>query len=218
MQMLFQDAVALVQQKFPIKIQYKDQSWFMKLLGSLLFFNPQFMTSFTTTIGNTTYYPSENYVKIHPITAFTILLHESIHVYDSKKITNLLFTLGYLFPQILVLLFIPLFLLGYFVPALCTLLFLAPIPAYFRMLFEKRAYMVSLYSLNKVNLKYNLGIDLNTHIGTVFDNFKGSTYYFMWPFKSLEKEFNDAVQKIKNNERPFNDPVFDLLDEILEQY
>lgn len=216
--MLFEDAVKLVQQKFPIKIGYKDQFWLMKLLGKLLFFNPEFMTSFTTTIGSTTYYPSQNYVKLHPTTAFSVLLHECIHVYDSKRITSFLFSLAYLFPQILVLLSIPLLLLGHFVPALCCLLFLSPIPAYFRMLFEKRAYIVSLYSLNKLNIKYNYNINLDDHVVSTLKNFKDSTYYFMWPFKSLEKEFNEALIKIKNNERPFEDPVFDLLDEILSQY
>jgi len=45
--------------------------------------------------------------------------------------------------------------------------------------------------------------------------FKSSSYYFMWPFGNLNKQFDDALVKIRNNERPFEDPVFDILDELI---
>jgi hypothetical protein len=45
--------------------------------------------------------------------------------------------------------------------------------------------------------------------------FKNPTYYWMWPFKGLEKDFDDAVVKIKSGQHPFEDPIFDILDELV---
>ena len=41
-----------------MKLKKKSESWFMKLLGKLAFFNPDFMKSFWTTIGGTVYVPT----------------------------------------------------------------------------------------------------------------------------------------------------------------
>lgn len=205
---------------FPqVKIGYKDQSTLTKLLGILLFFTPAFMVSETTTIGNTIYYPNVNYVNVHPATSFIILMHELIHVQDAQKITKPFFSLLYLLPQLLFLpILLLLLLISWKIAIPIALLFLLPLPAYFRMKFEKRAYMASLYTMNKLNIKSNYNININDQKNLFVQQFKNATYYFAWPFNEISGEFDMATQKILNGERPYDDPVFDILDEIISVF
>lgn len=212
--MSFQDLVTASQKHFPdLKIKYKDQSFFMKLLGKIMFFNKGFMTDYTTTIGSTIYFPSEATVKARPVSSAAVLLHELIHVYDAKKLTKPFFGFLYLTPQIFALLAIPLFFLNWKL-ALPFLLFALPIPSYFRMHFEKKAYMTSLYVINALGNRMNFKPLLATQQEGYLAHFKDSSYYYMWPF-DLRAEFDEAVNKIKNGERPFEDPIFDIMDELV---
>ncbi len=214
--MSFQDLVTAAQKHFPsLKIKYKDQSWFMKLIGLLLFFNKSFMTSFTTTIGSTVYFPSESITKTRPVSAAAVLLHELVHIADAKKYTMPLFALMYLSPQILSLLCLPLFLVSWKIALPLVILFALPIPSYFRMYFEKRAYLVSLYCINALGNRLNFKPLLATQEESYLKNFADSSYYFMWPFSNLKKEFDDGVALIKDGKRPFEDPIFDILDELV---
>lgn len=214
--MSFQSLVQSAQTHFPkLKIKYKDESLLMKTLGKIMFFNKEFMTSYTTTIGSTIYYPNRNFIKARPISSSVILLHELVHVSDAKKYTLPLFSLLYACPQILTLLFFPLLFLSWKI-ALVALLFATPLPAYFRMKFEKRAYMTSLYALSELGKKLNFDPALDRQREDFQTQFKTSSYYFMWPFGDLNKQFDDALVKIRNNERPFEDPVFDILDELVK--
>jgi|SRR5579885_1002689 len=215
--MIKQQVLDKVAQFFPdVKIAYKDQSTLMKILGFLLFFNPAFMTSYITTLGSTIYFPSQTYVNAHPVSSLVVLLHELTHVKDEKKISKVLFSLAYLLPQLLVLLFLPLlFIFGWKV-ALFSLIFLAPLPAYFRMIFEKRAYMTSIYVINKLNQTHpDYKINLDDQTKFFVAQFKNFSYYVMWPFNSIDKEFATALQLIKDGKRPYEDPVFDILDQIV---
>lgn len=201
---------------FPnLQIKYKNESLFMKILGKLMFFNKSFMTDYVTTIGNTVYFPSKLFVTIRPVSSSMILMHELAHVYDSKKFTSPLFSFLYLFPQILVLLALPLFFINWQI-ALLFLLFLLPIPAYFRTYFEKRGYLISLYVENKLSKKLKFSINLDNAKNDSIKHFKNSDYYFMWPFKSIDTQFNEAAIKINNDQRPFEDPIFDILDKLID--
>lgn len=196
---------------FPnMSIKYKESSTFMKILSYLLFFNKSFMTKYITTIGNTIYFPNKDYLNNNKIQSSIILLHELMHIYDSMYYGKYAFAFLYLFPQILFLLFIPLLFVSWKI-ALVSLIFLLPLPAYFRMYFEKRAYMVSLYVAYKLSKKYDYEFDFESYKKNILSQFTSSNYYFMWIF-SLEKEFDDAILKIKNNERPFDNKFFNLID------
>jgi hypothetical protein len=213
--MSFQELVQSAQLHFPkLLIKYKNESLLMKILGKIMFFNKDFMKSYTTTIGSTIYYPNETFIKSRPVSSNTILLHELVHINDSKKITSLVYSFLYLFPQILILLFFPLLFVSWKV-ALLALLFAAPLPAYFRMNFEKRAYFTSLYVLNEYGKKLNFNPSLDKQKYDFVTQFKGSSYYWMWYFSGIEKDFDDAIEKIRNNERPFEDPIFDILDQLI---
>lgn len=214
--MAFQDLVTGAQKYFPsLQVQYKDQSTFMKILGTILFFNPSFMTDYITTIGNTIYYPTENYVKAHPISGAVVFLHELVHINDSGKLSKPLFSFLYLLPQLISFLLLPLFFfVHWWIVLPLVLIFAAPIPAYFRMNFEKRAYISSLYTLTKLGQRLHFNPQLPDQVNFFLSQFKGSYYYFMWPF-DLTSEFNNAVANIQAGKRPYEDPVFDMLDDLV---
>ncbi len=214
--MAFQELVTAAQKYFPdLSIKYKDNSKFMKFLGFLLFFNRSFMTSYTTTIGSTVYFTTEDYTKTNPVSASVVLLHELVHVKDAKKLSKVLFGFLYLTPQILAVLALPLLFISWKIALPVLLVFASPIPSYFRMLFEKRAYMVSLYCINALSTKYKFKPLLATQEEYFLNNFKGPSYYFMWPFPGLKKDFDAALIKIKDGQRPFEDPIFDIIDDLI---
>src|SRR5579885_433657 len=214
--MAFQDLVTASKKYFPsLKIRYKDQSPLMKVLGKILIFNPNFMTSYATTIGNTVYFPSAHYVRLRPVSASIVLMHELVHMYDEKKWTGPLFALGYLFPQILCPIFLALcFLVSWKIMIPLALLSLLPIPSYFRMIFEKRAYESSLYIMQVFGNRMKFNPHLKTQKGLFLRCFKDSSYYYMWPFNDPDKQFDLVVDKAQAGKRPFKSPVFDMLDDL----
>ena len=215
--MNFNKLIENSQEHFPkLNIKYKDESSFMKLLGFLLFFNKNFMTLYTTTIGSTIYFPSKKFVKENSLSSSLILLHELIHIYDANRYTSFIFSLLYLSPQILFLLTLPLMLISWKLIFL-SLVFLLPLPSFFRMYFEKRAYFVSLYVLNYFIKNSFLRNTLEENKDFYLSNFKNANYYFMWIFKNLDNEFDLCVDKIKAGEKPYSDPVFNIIDDLLSK-
>lgn len=198
-----------------VSIGYKDQSWLMRLIGMIFFFSPGFMKEYVTTIGNTIYFPTASYMASHPVTTEVILLHELTHIHDSHKISQLLFGLLYLFPQVLLPLALLLFFLSWKVALIAIVICLLPIPAYFRMMFESRAYMTSLYVMQFLNTKHSYHIDLDAQRDFCLLQFKNSYYYWMWPFVGMNQRFADAMTKIKAGQRPYEDTFFDAVDDIL---
>lgn len=191
--MAFSDMVTKAQTYFPsLQVKYKDQSTFMQLLGKLLFFNPNFMTQYVTTIGHTMYFPSQAYVQNSPEDAKTVFIHECTHMYDENRIGGVWYTLSYLFPLLLapVVLLLILLLGGKFL-ALLGLLFLAPLPAPWRAHWERRAYFVQMY------VGYALFSQDPAVAGTLYNSwFKDGSYYWMWPF-GLDQEFAQEAVNIK---------------------
>lgn len=202
---------------FPdVRLMYKNESTFMKMLGKILFFNSQFMTSFTTTIGSNIYFPNKEFEEFRPISSLVVFLHELIHVYDSKRLFKGLFSFLYLFPITLIPISFLFLLLSWKITLILSILFALPLPAYFRMNFEKRAYLNSLYCMNKLSIKKNIPVNLDNLRNSYLKSFKDSSYYFMWPFSSIDKEMQDGLNKIKLGNRPYEDKVFDIIDKILD--
>jgi len=85
--------VEKLEAEFPdFKVVVKDESKLMRLFGALLkWFNPEFMERFTTTLGYTIYVP-KNIIGTEG--GADILLHEAVHLRDSKK-WKLLYYLSY---------------------------------------------------------------------------------------------------------------------------
>jgi len=83
------------------------------------------------------------------------------------------------------------------------------------MYFEKRAYLVSLYAVNALANRLNFKPLLATQEEGFIKHFQDSSYYFMWPFGGIRKDFDDGVAKVKEGKRPFEDPVFDIIDDLI---
>jgi hypothetical protein len=214
--MAFQSLVSASRQFFPkLQIKYKDQSLLMKIMSIFLFFNPNFMTKDTTTVGYTIYFPSEKFVKCHPASCEVILLHELVHLYDQKRVGTLTFIISYLFPQIMVPICLLLFwLVSWKIMLPLTILFLAPMPAVFRTYWEKRAYLSSIYILKLMGDKLHFNPHLKEQENVFLEHFHGSSYYFMWPFHDINKRFDEAIEMAKLGKRPFEDPVFNILEHL----
>jgi hypothetical protein len=218
--MAFAEIVATAKLTFPnLKISFKDSSWFMKLIGTILFFTPGFMTKYITTIYPTIYFPNQSYINNseNPISASTVLLHELTHCHDAKSMNSIIFGLLYMSPLVLVIPSILLFLVSWKVALPVALLFASPVPAYFRMIFEKRAYMVSIYANAAICKKYGWIPNFVEQEANIITQFTSSAYYFMWPFtKSLTSDFDAAVKAVQSGHRPFNDVWFDTIDKLID--
>ncbi len=130
----------------PMELRYKSESWGMRVLGTFLFFNRGFMDSYITTLGSRVYLPSPAWRAQTPAqTLLEILAHEAVHIADRKRV-GVLFSLGYVFPQVLALgalLAVLAFWRLEFLLSLLALLFLLPLPAPFRARWERRGYAMS---------------------------------------------------------------------------
>ena len=174
------------------KIVSKSGSWLMRAIGLVLKpFNPEFMTAYITTIGQTIYVP-DDFSEQDEFQALSVIAHETQHIIDYKK-NRVLFTLGYLFPQFLAL-FALLGVFGFFNPWMflwfLSLGFLAPIPAPWRYRAELNGYRVSIL-MGRVIHHYS-----ESEFAQVRDWIKNQMttgdYYFTWPFPSkIEQDLRD---------------------------
>jgi hypothetical protein len=212
---MFNEYVTKAQKQLPsLKIKYKNESLFMRILSFILFFNKDFSTKYVTTIGSTIYYPSKQFIEKNELSASIILMHEMIHIYDSKRLSGILFSFLYLFPQILALLSFLGFINPYFfLFAVCLL----PIPALFRSYFEYRAYSISIYASYHMSQKYNYIWSPTIAINGYVNNFVNGNYYFMFPFKSyLIKLFYTKLNIIENGELPLEWKATTMIDSVLK--
>lgn len=193
--MTFESVVTEAQKLFPVQIKYKNEDTGMNILGKLMVFNPSFMTKYITTIGYNVYYPSQEWIQKNPQDAIVTFIHECTHMYDEKTNNSFLWKLGYLFPQWLSL-FVPflLFFLSWKVVLPLVLFFLLPLPAPFRMMFERKAYCVGTYAAYKL---YN--VDPVKFITGYTNCFKNGAYYWMWIF-GVDKYFTDFSTALVNKQ------------------
>jgi hypothetical protein len=178
---------------YDFNIEFKNNSLFMKILGFIMFFNRGFMTNYITTIGNTIYFPSQEMLKDDELSNCAVLAHELRHIQQNKKY-GLLYSLGYLFPQILVIFsLLAFFNLWFLLFLVCAL----PIPAIFRMIFEREGYKTTMFVLYMYLVQKNIdsawvNSAINNYIDNADQQFTSSAYYYMWPFGAknyLSSEF-----------------------------
>ena len=190
-----------------VKIRFKDESPFMQLCGKLAFFNPSFMTSITTTIGDTIYFPSHKWLEESYGRAWRVLCHELVHVVDYRKQGKAGWLFGgmYTMPQglaALALLGLPLQSWWF----LLFLLLLAPLPAPWRKAAEMRGYAMSM-AVRYWTFGGGIPQDLKEHITL---NFVGPKYYFMWPFRgAVEREIGRWSKMILCEEIQDVDAIYD---------
>lgn len=192
-----------------IKIAFKDESKLMKAISFILFFNKLFMTFYITTIGNTIYYPSRDWLERNPIEGLLVLSHEYVHIMDNKRFGKILYPLMYLFPQILAI-FSLFTVIAFFNPAgwyfLLFLVFLAPIPSIGRKYIELRGYKMSIYALyllfKERGYTGDLLLDRVSANSNNFNSFfVNASYYFMWPF-GVQKELDNFTNELMSGNIP----------------
>ena len=197
------------------EIRFKNESAFMKFLGFVAFFNPKFMTSFTTVVGDKLYFTTKSAITENPPGAFTILAHEYRHMVDAglgNWFKSLLFRFLYFCPQILA----PLTLLFLLLPVSYVIsiplsiglffTFLAPIPSPGRMYYELKGYTTSLFVYNELYKEKGWNIEQRKYMfdtsGTldfINDQFVKSYYYYMWPF-GVKTKIREALDKVLSEE------------------
>ena len=177
---------------FTLSVKKKSSSKLMKAIGWLFGvtkISPEFMTRYITTIGETVYFPDAMLENPNSESILRVMVHESVHAYDSKKLTGPLFKFLYLFPQSLAA-FSLLALLSFwkisFLWCLLFLLGLAPIPAPFRYLFELRAYRTSILFARKADKASDE--EINSIHEWIIKQLCTNLYYWTWPFPAKVKK------------------------------
>jgi hypothetical protein len=197
-------------------IKLKSENLFLKLINYILFFNKQFMEKYTTTIGNTVYFPSQKYIENSPQQTQIILAHEFVHVLDSKN--NILFKILYLFPQILFPIFLIAFLLlsgilSYILLFMAIICLSPVIPAYWRSKYELRGYQMSLFAfseLSKESNNENIEKILMDKVNVINTYFTGSGYYWMNLF-GIKSQLINTVEKIKTDDILNDDISYNII-------
>lgn len=191
-----QEYIDLCNQRWGIKVVEKKHSLFMRALGVLLFFNKSFMERYITTIGKTIYWPNWDKAQKRPQSTLDTYFHEAQHAYDYIKY-HVFFILSYISPQIWALLallaFLAIFYSSAWLAALAFVILVAPIPAYFRALWEWRG--------ASCNLAFSIWRDgkvSEAYKDFLVKRFKGPDYYFMWPFP---KWFRRKLAKLEERIR-----------------
>jgi hypothetical protein len=177
---------------YSLSILPKSSSKLMKAIGWLFGvtkISPEFMTRYITTIGDVAYFPDEMLEHINSERILRVGVHESVHLYDSKRFSGPLFKFLYLFPQSLA----PLALLSFlafwkigFIWCLLFLLCLAPIPAPFRYWFELRAYRTQL--MFSVKADKASPEKLEEVYAWIQKQLCTNLYYWTWPFPYMVRK------------------------------
>lgn len=195
------------------KIVKKEDSKLMKFFAIILFFNRKFMSHYTTTVGNTVYLP-ESWMS-SGTQVLDVLAHEAQHIWDHQRwYGHVFYALGYVFPQFLgagaLLALLAIWYSKMWMLCLYCIMLLGPIPAPFRMMIERRGYLMSLACGWWMH-----GNDVVEEKGWPIDQFVGGGYYCMWPFrKNLVKWFSSRLQQIKDGNYPT--PVFEAVHKFLQ--
>lgn len=186
------------------KVILKKDSLLHRTIGKILALigNKAYMSDFITTIGQTCALPSSCNTTI-PDDMWESITHEGLHAQDSAYMSNWLFGVLYLLPQLLGIVAL-LYGVGAGIAVLCGaplellwgllgLACLAPLPALGRTYLEVRAYTVTMavsYWTNDITDGY---------VDWLVGIFTGPDYYYMfWPFKGVIKNyFNGLLTQLK---------------------
>ena len=167
------DHIQAAKKEFPdFAIKEKSKSTLMRVINVFLrviTFGQMktFMSSFTTTLGETIYTP-EKWSSIPEASRVRVLLHELVHMRQKKRYTFVLFAYLYLF---------------------------FPFPvglAYFRMKFEREAYEVSMRDVAESHgIK---ALKEPRYREAMISHFTSAQYFWMWPFRrSIERWYDGVV-------------------------
>lgn len=193
--------------------KFKTQSTLMRLISYLLFFNRSFMDNFTTTIGYTVYFTSQEHLEINGDAAgMTTLAHEFVHATDAKNISRPLFYYLYLLPGLLAPLTLFFGFYSWILAIVLFLVFLAPLPAPFRAYFELKGYTMSLFMLFLFLNERNMSPDdirqiMTEKVESINKQFTTFNYYLMWPF-GVKDILNQKMKDILSGDIYFESDLY----------
>lgn len=197
-----------------VGVRYKNESRRMRFIGKAMFWNNEFMTDLTTTLGGTVYFPSRQWVEADYYGAWRILCHEIVHIEDERALGKFRwwFSVQYALPQALAVLALLSYPLQTWWPLL-FLLCLAPLPAPWRMKIEMRGYAMTM-AVHFWYGKTGISQELKANVA---ENFTGSRYYWMWPFKSaVDREVGRWSKMILCDEVFDQGPVFGRVQKMIQ--
>ena len=170
------------------------------------------LPDFTTTIGQTIYFPNRERVEDSEMQYIAILAHEYVHASDARDITSVLFGFLYLLPLTLSPFMLLFLLIHWGLAMILFLLCLAPMPAYFRKHYELRGYTMSLFMRNEIMKENNVSKEARRaaleQVSERYNaQFTGPNYYFMWPF-GVEEDLAERIDLVMSGDILREDPVF----------
>lgn len=189
-----ENTINMIKEEIPdFSVEFKNEDTLQKFICVLLFFNPGYMTSFTTTLYPKVYFPTKESEKKPNF--YKTLCHEFVHLVDRRD-HGVWFSISYLFPQILALfslLSVLSFISLHFLWSLLFLIFLAPLPSYFRTKWELRGYTTNLFIEYLVTGQFN-----EEQIKLIKNQFLTMNYYKMcWSEEKINKEIDLIKKKIE---------------------
>lgn len=136
-QKILDESVAYLRATVGYTEKRKRSSVFMWILAVILYpFNRRFMADYTTTIFGRIYWPDNT----EPADAWRTLWHECVHRRQAIRVGEPWFSLAYLFPVPVAVLALGAIFSPWF---LIALLGLAPLPAPWRVMWEREAYTIT---------------------------------------------------------------------------
>ena len=172
--------------------------WFVYIASLMFLWNRRFMTSYITTIGTTVYVPCRVDEFGLMYGDLVVLKHEIQHMLDSLEEGVVLWSVKYLFPQVLA----PLCLLGFaWWPLWFLALALLPWPAPWRVRAEVRGYAVTAFEWWKQGSQ--------TKTSTLCDSYRkyftGWAYYKMaWRWNPVRRALVARVEELRKADKSVN--------------
>jgi len=209
---LVEKTVAEINKRNPkYNVKYKNSSLLMKVLSGLMFLNPKFKTQYVTTVKNTVYFPSEEYLnEMNQGTLLGVLVHEFVHTQDNK---NPLFYIKYLFPQVLAPMVLLLCFINLWIGLILFAVLCTPLPAFGRKALELRGYTGTWIVLSNIIPQERLDIIKVLFQQNVNKEFTGGAYYFMWPF-GVKKDLETIINRVESGEA-YNEAIFESCRQIV---
>lgn len=180
------------------EIRFKNQSFWQKVIGFLMFFNRRYMTDFVSTFFPRVYWPTrDSYLKDPG--SFEVLAHEWVHLLDDRDHRGW-FGFSYLSVQVwavlAVLAVLAVWFGLWFLFFLAALLFLAPWPSPWRLKWEVRG-----YAMGMAIEYWTRGTISEDTFRFVTAHLTGPGYYFIWWSKcGVRKRLDKVANAIKSDQ------------------
>lgn len=181
------------------RIRFKNESFWQRLLGFFMFWNPGYLIDFVSVFFRTVWWTTRKDYERNPWVTFKVLAHEWVHILDGGEHRGW-FPFSYVSVQVWGVISIFALLSIWFGPwfllFLVALLFFAPWPSPWRIKWETRGYAIGM----AVNYWKHGAIKESTK-DWIVEVLTGSVYYFpAWSKRRLCRRLDKAAEAIESGE------------------